>query len=344
MSTIDYWMKRRLFGYCETFWLGRLRICGNSEFRERTIQALGLLEEAGQSEFVATTLTEICQGLRSTGYILPRGTLTYVVGEFTWKLTPPGYASMIAHHAFRKEAYENTVGSVVARTEADCLLFQETILEKLLATDEEWDDATGLAMNEAMDVFLQESGKERQKQAEDCARRYGLYSMLPNSWFYSVADHKGIRIQGSEEFIALSCRALELLAKFPEWNIVVDNIRSIKQSSKSSTYIRTGGKRKGVVTVGWPDWRAASSETYAGAIAHETYHNQISREPETTIDDPTGREEERRCIDFQIRVLEKLGNADNEIRHLRIQRRFPTHFGSKENLFDLIWNIRGSKD
>lgn len=101
--------------------------------------------------------------------------------------------------------------------------------------------------------------------------------------------------------------------------------------------------KKGVVTVDWTFWRTKSDEAYAGVIAHEAYHNQISREPEASIDDPTDREEERRCIDFEIRVLEKLGNAEDEIQRLRRLTRFTTHFASADNLFDLIWRMKRKK-
>lgn len=196
-------------------------------------------------------------------------------------------------------------------------------------------------MSEARELFSDNATKERQKSyADDRKRRFGLRSILPDAWFYSVVEHRGIWIRGSEEFIALSSNALELLAKISEWNIIGDNIRSIKQSLKSSTHVRTGGKRKGVIVVSWPVWRTSSPETYAGMIAHEAFHNQTSREPEANINAPTFREEERMCTDFEIRLLEKLGNAEHDIRGLRMLTRFPTHFGSYDNLFDLIWRMR----
>ena len=93
------------------------------------------------------------------------------------------------------------------------------------------------------------------------------------------------------------------------------------------------------MSVGWR-FGTSSVEEYAGAIAHEAYHNLLSQEPEATIDDLTGREEERKCIDFEIRVLEKLGNAEILLRNLQMLTRFPTHVGSEDNIFDLMWRIR----
>jgi hypothetical protein len=123
----------------------------------------------------------------------------------------------------------------------------------------------------------------------------------------------GIEIKGSPAFLVCTKEALELLKPTPFFNVVPRYIAIIKQGKRSG--MRAYAKRPTFV-VGKPTWRH-SAVWYAGTIAHDSYHSKLYHETRAiTGKNPpadcwTGIEAEKKCLAFQIKVLEML-NADAE--------------------------------
>jgi hypothetical protein len=343
---VDDVFKKKLFGFLETTWGSSVRLFGNAEFLKCTQCALDCLRNTAHAQTVASNLSEIRQGLRSTGYICQRGGPVYIVGEFTWKLTPTGYASLIAHHAFRRKCYKTISGLADVKVEVECLIYQLDVLEELGVSDAEACDAIGLAKSEASSVFTQKkidkinSGKTATK-----AKWQRLITPLIPAYFRHLrTSHLGIKIQGSSGFVVRCKESLDLLNGLPEWELISNNIALIGEKVTRTVFIRMSADR-GRVFANWAIWQDSSAKSFAGIIAHEAFHNHLFRltlQQGTAypFDDPTGRQTERACTDFQIQVLTKLGDCELEIGTLQNTSHYPTHVGSKTNSFDLIWRRR----
>jgi hypothetical protein len=123
----------------------------------------------------------------------------------------------------------------------------------------------------------------------------------------------GVEISGSDEFLSRTKEALDLLRPTPFFSEIQRTIALITQGKRSG--MRAYAKRPAFV-VGKRTW-SHSALWYAGAIAHDSYHSKLYHDTrESSGEKPpadcwTGIEAEKKCLAFQIKVLEML-NADAE--------------------------------
>ncbi|HWH79765.1 MAG TPA: hypothetical protein VNT76_20435, partial [Candidatus Binatus sp.] len=125
----------------------------------------------------------------------------------------------------------------------------------------------------------------------------------------------GIEVYGTQEFIARTQESLALLYPLPEFAVIRDHVVVIRQARRSGM---KAWLPKPTFMVGKPTWQH-SALWYAGAIAHDAYHAKLYRDGErarisvrTDPDTWTGAAAERRCLEFQCRVLHRL-DADQEL-------------------------------
>ena len=84
--------------------------------------------------------------------------------------------------------------------------------------------------------------------------------------------------------------------------------------------------------VGKPTWKH-SALWYAGAIAHDCYHSKLYHEARASTgttpsaDCWTGSEAEKKCLAFQIEVLEMLGADQKMVAYVRELEKNPTYQG-----------------
>jgi hypothetical protein len=334
-------VKQFFFGYRSRLWEGRIRLFGTPAFLKRTVQALHLLKSAGYSHLVLANLSDIRQGLRSTGYISTQGRPVYRAGAFSWGLSHAGYASMIAHHAYRHQLGTCQTLPAAIDIEVNCLLFQEDFLRRIVASDADINDALGLAKSEVRQMVVDQA---RIKAKQELAKSRGvLRSVVPFAFAkFRTATHLGVQIRGSQQFIAKCEASLDLLKQLQYGEIVFDNIARIKES-QGPTRIRTS-LTKPVVSICWPLKLKVSPESLAGTLAHEAYHNHLHREAvkhgkKASFNSPTAASDERSCIDFQIRILRVIGGCEIEASVLETMTHFPTNIGKYNNMFDYIWRV-----
>ena len=79
-------------------------VCGDSDFRRRTREALALLQPLPEFELISVHLRGIRQGRRS-GVEAWRERPVFTVGAATWNHSPLWYASVIAHDAYHAKLY-----------------------------------------------------------------------------------------------------------------------------------------------------------------------------------------------------------------------------------------------
>ncbi len=139
----------------------------------------------------------------------------------------------------------------------------------------------------------------------------------------------GVKISGSDEFLSRTKEALDLLRPTPFFSEIQRTIAVIKQGRRSG--MRAYAKRPAFV-VGKPTWRH-SALWYAGAIAHDSYHSKLYHEARESSDgNPpadcwTGIEAEKKCLAFQIEVLETLGAGAETVAYLKELEKNPTYQG-----------------
>ena len=336
-------VKAVLYGHRAQVWKGSVRLFGTHAFLARTIDALQLLESAGYSHLVLTNLSDIRQGLRSTGYISSQGQPVYLVGVFTWNLSPAGYASLIAHHAYRQELSLTQPSPANVDIEVNCFRFQDTVLKRIAASDVEIDDAKGLVMSEARQMFADHALIEAKRTI---TKSHGIIRSLvphaPEKAMFRTAFHLGVQIRGSQQFISKCEASLDLLKQLQRTEFVFENIATIKES-RGRTQMHMS-LTKPVVYLCWPLEQSRSPESLAGTLAHEAYHNLLYREAakqgkEAGFNSPSAATDERSCIDFQVRVLRQLGSCEGEALALEHLTRFPTNIGTYNNFFDYIWRV-----
>jgi hypothetical protein len=122
-----------------------------------------------------------------------------------------------------------------------------------------------------------------------------------------------IEVSGSPTFLLRTKEALGLLGLTPFFSEIQRTIALIKEGIRCG--MRAYAKRPTFV-VGKRTW-SHPALWYAGAIAHDSYHSKLYHDArESSGEKPpadcwTGIEAEKKCLAFQIKVLEML-NADAE--------------------------------
>src|ERR1043166_2845581 len=118
-----------------------IEIRGRRKFLIRTEEALSLLDQSSQSQFVSRYIAIIRQGRRS-GMKAWLEKPTFVVGAATWKHSALWYAGAIAHDAFHAKLYTDARRNLAneepdadtwtgAEAEKRCLGFQRRTLMEL---------------------------------------------------------------------------------------------------------------------------------------------------------------------------------------------------------------------
>jgi hypothetical protein len=123
--------------------LSGVEIRGNQEFRQRTSEALLLLEPLVEYETIVAYLAVIRQGRRS-GVTAWAARPIFTVGTPTWRHSAIWYAGAIAHDACHAKLYRDAKARARSKkpaagtwsgkaAEIDCLLFQRRVLLGLRA-------------------------------------------------------------------------------------------------------------------------------------------------------------------------------------------------------------------
>jgi hypothetical protein len=139
----------------------------------------------------------------------------------------------------------------------------------------------------------------------------------------------GIEVSGSAAFLLRTKEALELLRRTPFFNVIPRYVAVIKQGKRSG--MKAAAKRPTFV-VAKRTWNH-SALWYAGAIAHDCFHSKLYQEARENsggkppADCWTGREAEKKCLTFQIKVLETLGADAETIAYLKESGKNPTYQG-----------------
>jgi hypothetical protein len=145
---------------------------------------------------------------------------------------------------------------------------------------------------------------------------------------------EGVEIHGSAEFISRTKEALALLGRTPFINVIPRYIAVIRQGKRSG--MRADASRPTFV-VGKPTWKH-SALWYAGAIAHDCYHSKLYHEARAgaggkpPADFWTGTDAEKKCLKFQIEVLESMGADEATVDYLKQVERNPTYQGRNRGL------------
>jgi hypothetical protein len=123
----------------------------------------------------------------------------------------------------------------------------------------------------------------------------------------AVFEH--VQLQGSAAFIALTRAALELL-RLAECSAEVWDLLAVVRKGKRSGV--AASDEVPVIDVGKKVWNSPKI-WYASGIGHEGFHIRLYRDAltrsggcEPALDTWAGVEAERKCLDFQLRVLEQL--------------------------------------
>lgn len=137
----------------------------------------------------------------------------------------------------------------------------------------------------------------------------------------------GFEIQGAPVFVDRTREALTLLEGSTTFTQVERYISVIKEAEHSG--MRAYGDRP-VYEVGFRTWNY-SAPWYAGTIAHDGYHSLLYHEAKgaDTAEPPatswTGADAERKCLDFQARVLSEIKADPALIKYVRGQAVNPTY-------------------
>jgi hypothetical protein len=139
----------------------------------------------------------------------------------------------------------------------------------------------------------------------------------------------GVEISGSDEFLSRTKEALDLLRPTPFFSDIQRTIALITQGKRSGM---KASAKKPTFVVGKPTWRH-SALWYAGAIAHDSYHSKLYHEvraitgKQPPADCWTGSDAEKKCLAFQIEVLQSLHADENTVAYLKKLEKNPNYQG-----------------
>lgn len=136
-----------------------------------------------------------------------------------------------------------------------------------------------------------------------------------------------IDLKGSPAFIAETTRALTLLQRSGDLPEVERRISAIRQARCSGIVVQTG-----VYGVGDPTWKAGTV-WYAGTIAHDSRHARLYQDAlaaqggKGPVDSSVyfGAEAEKKCLAFQLQVLERLHAGSATLNYIRQTKKAPTY-------------------
>lgn len=136
-----------------------------------------------------------------------------------------------------------------------------------------------------------------------------------------VDNFFGIRVIGDQQFIARTREALVLLSGLKEFAIIKKPVISLIRKAE-----RSGMRADALIStfdVG-PATVESSPVWYASAIAHDGYHSFLFHEEKKrragrppNRDAWTGVEAEKRCLAFQLKVLEQLTDDETLLSYVK---------------------------
>ena len=138
----------------------------------------------------------------------------------------------------------------------------------------------------------------------------------------------GLDVKGSPEFIAATNDALVILRRAGYSGEIKSFIKAIFQAPSSGVYVQS--KAFGV---GDPTWRAGV-RWYAGVIAHESRHSRLYEEARSSLDVAalarssdrwSGAEAEKKCLAFQLTVLQAIGAEEWVLSRVSEDMKGPTY-------------------
>jgi len=122
---------------------------------------------------------------------------------------------------------------------------------------------------------------------------------------------------------------LALLGRTPFSNVIPRYIAVIQQGKRSGM---KAAAEKPTFVVGKRTWNH-SALWYAGAIAHDCYHSKLYHEAlaiaggKPPADCWTGTSAEKKCLNFQIEVMESLDADEETVAYLKQVEKNPTYQG-----------------
>ena len=141
----------------------------------------------------------------------------------------------------------------------------------------------------------------------------------------------GPTVQGTAEFIAATNEALSGLKRAGYLGEIKRFISVIRQGRASGMEVHSK-----TFNVGEATWRAGA-QWYAGSIAHDSRHSRLYEEAkaangtEPRDDAWVGAEAEKKCLAFQLSVLQALGSDDRILGYVRETMNHPTYQEIGEN-------------
>ena len=144
----------------------------------------------------------------------------------------------------------------------------------------------------------------------------------------ALFDH--IQLQGSRGFIVLTQIALACLRTADCSAEVWGLLAVLRKAKRSGVY---AWEAVPVIDVGLRCW-TSSTICYASGIAHEGFHIKLYREAkqrnggrEPDINTYGGVEGEKKCLEYELRVLEELKAEDFYLKYVRELMKSPTYQG-----------------
>jgi len=140
-----------------------------------------------------------------------------------------------------------------------------------------------------------------------------------------------IQLQGSAGFIARTQAALVCLRAANHSPDVWGLLGVLRKAKRSGVHAR---KAPPVIDVGLRVWNS-STIWYAGGIAHEGFHIKLYREAlmrnggsEPEASTWVGVEAEKKCLEFQLLVLQELKAEDRSLDYVRELMKSPQYQGN----------------
>jgi len=122
---------------------------------------------------------------------------------------------------------------------------------------------------------------------------------------------------------------LALLRRTPFFNVIPRYIAVIQQGKRSGMH---ADAERPTFVVGKRTW-SHSALWYAGAIAHDCFHSKLYQEARASLgsqppaDSWTGTDAEKKCLNFQIEVMESLDAGAETIAYLKQVEKNPAYQG-----------------
>jgi hypothetical protein len=150
-------------------------------------------------------------------------------------------------------------------------------------------------------------------------------------------DH--IQLQGSAGFIVRTQPALVCLRTAPSHAEVWALLAVLRKGKRSGVH---ADRDRPVIDVGQRIWNSPTI-WYASGIAHEGFHIKLYREAkmrnggdEPKVNTWGGAEAEKKCLEFQLRVLQELKAPNGFLEYVRQLMKSPNYQGDPSSFKDYM--------